>query len=93
MPAATRLGDNCTGHGLFPARPNIAASPDVFINGKAATRVGDKWAVHCVGPSCHDSVGSNGSSTVFINGKPLIRIGDPIAVSYTHLTLPTNREV
>lgn len=79
MPAATRLGDECTGHGCFPPRPNDEASPNVFINGIAAHRQGDHWVTHCCGPSCHDSNLASGSSTVFVNGKQAARIGDPVA--------------
>lgn len=79
MPAVTRKGDICTGHGCFPARPNNEGSPDVFINGIAAHRVGDGWETHCCGSSCHGSTMASGSSTVFVNGKPLARIGDQVA--------------
>lgn len=79
MPAATRLGDECTGHGCYGPRVNDQASPDVFINGLGAHRVGDHWVTHCCGPACHDSVAATGSSTVFINGQAAVRIGDQIA--------------
>lgn len=79
MPAVTRLGDNCTGHGCFPPRANDEGSPDVFVNNIAVHRQGDHWVTHCCGPSCHDSVLSTGSSTVYINNKQVGRIGDPIA--------------
>jgi uncharacterized Zn-binding protein involved in type VI secretion len=78
MPAATRLGDICTGHGCFGPRVCDSASTNVFINGKGVHRVGDHWVTHCCGPSCHDSVCVSGSSTVFINGVPAARIGDAI---------------
>lgn len=79
MPAAVRLGDQCTGHGCFPPRVNTAASGNVFINGIGAHRVGDAWAVHCCGPSCHASTMGSGSGTVFVNGSPLARVGDSVA--------------
>lgn len=80
MPAVTRLGDQCTGHGAWPPRPSSSASPNVFVNGIAAHREGDGWAVHCDPlPSCHASVLAAGSSTVYVNGKQLGRIGDPVA--------------
>lgn len=79
MPAATRKGDVCTGHGGFPPRVNDQGSSNVFINGIPAHRQGDHWVTHCdSSPSCHDSVAGQGSSSVFVNGKPLMRIGDPI---------------
>jgi uncharacterized Zn-binding protein involved in type VI secretion len=76
MPAATRLGDVCTGHGCFPPRVNDEASDNVFINGIGAHRLGDHWVTHCCTIICHDAVASEGSSTVFINGKAAVRIGD-----------------
>lgn len=76
----TRLGDNCTGHGSWPPRPSNSASPTVFVNGIAAHRQGDSWAVHCnPDPSCHGSTLQSGSSTVFVEGKQLGRIGDSVA--------------
>lgn len=79
MPAATRLGDECTGHGCWGPRVNDQASENVFINGLGAHRVGDHWVTHCCGPACHDSTMETGSSTVFINGKAAARIGDMVA--------------
>jgi len=80
MPAASRLGDACTGHGCFPPRPGISASPTVFINGIAAHRVSDPWNVHCCpGAGCHDGVVAAGSGTVKINGLAAARIGDAIS--------------
>lgn len=81
MPAVTRLGDACTGHGCWPPRPSSGASPDVFVNGIAAHRQGDGWAAHTCPdiPETHASVLASGSSTVFANGKQLGRIGDPVA--------------
>ena len=78
MPAAVRLGDMSAGH-CFGARPNDQASPNVFINGKGAHRVGDHWPTHCCGPVCHDGVLAQGSPNVFINGKAQGRIGDQIS--------------
>ena len=80
MGAAARFGDLCTGHDGFPPRTCDAGSPNVFINGFAANRVGDHWVQHCNNSgSCHDSVLATGSSTVFINGIPAGRAGDLIA--------------
>jgi uncharacterized Zn-binding protein involved in type VI secretion len=79
MPAVTRLGDKCTGHGCFPPRANTSASGNVFVNNIAAHRQSDAWATHCCGPSCHDSVLASGSGTVFVNNLQLARIGDPVA--------------
>jgi len=79
MPAVSRLGDICTGHGCFPPRNSTSGSNNVFINGIPAHRQSDSWATHCCGPSCHASSLAAGSSTVFVNGLELSRIGDPIA--------------
>jgi len=79
MPAVCRLGDQGTGHGCYPARPNDQGSPNVFVNGLPVHRQGDHWEDHCCGPICHDGVLSQGSSTVFVNGKPIGRVGDPIS--------------
>jgi len=80
MPAVSRLGDACTGHGAWPPRPSTGASADVFVNSIAVHRKGDAWASHCnPTPSCHASTLAQGSATVFANGKPLARIGDPVA--------------
>lgn len=79
MPAVTRLGDNCTGHGCFPPRPSIAASGNVFVNGIGVHRQGDGWATHCCPPPCHAGNLASGSSTVYVNGKQCGRIGDPVS--------------
>ena len=78
MPAVTRLGDNCTGHGCWPPRPNNQASPNVFVNGIAVHRQGDGWAVHCCGPACHAGNLAAGSATVYVNGKQCGRVGDSV---------------
>lgn len=81
MPAVSRLGDNCTGHGCWPPRPSTGASPNVFVNGLKVHRQGDAWAAHTCPtiPETHASVLAAGSATVFANGKQLARIGDPVA--------------
>lgn len=82
MPAATRVGDSDSGIcnlGL-PCCPhnrtgeNSAGSPNVFINGKSAHRLGDSGDCNCPHSGVYSS--SSGSSSVFINGKPATRIGD-----------------
>lgn len=78
MAAAARLGDLCTGHGCWPPRTGINASPDVFINGISAHREGDAWNVHCCDGSCHPGTVESGSNSVYINGRPAARIGDSI---------------
>ena len=78
MPAVTRLGDNCSGHGCYPARPTTSASGNVFANSIAVHRQGDSLAVHCCGAPCHGGSTASGSGTVFVNGKQIARIGDPV---------------
>lgn len=79
MPAATRLGDICTGHPpCYPARPNIVASTNVFVNNKGWHRQGDGWAEHCCVGDCHPGVLTTGSPNVFVNNKQAGRIGDPV---------------
>lgn len=78
MPAITRLGDICTGHGCFPPRPNIKGSNNVFSNFLPVHRQSDAWAVHCC-VSCHSSALASGSPNVWANGLQVGRIGDPVA--------------
>lgn len=79
MPAVTRQGDGCTGHGAYPPRKSVSGSPDVMINGAPAHREGDAWESHCNPDGvCHDSTLAAGSGSVMVNGKPLGRVGDPI---------------
>jgi uncharacterized Zn-binding protein involved in type VI secretion len=73
MPAITRLGDQCTGHGCFPARPSTSAAASVFINGIAVHRAADAWGIHCCGPACHVSVLAEGSSSVFAEAQAVWR--------------------
>lgn len=82
---ATRIGDGTSGicdigliccpHGR--AGTNSTGSPNVFINGLAAHRVGDFGACNCHHGGTFQSV--SGSSTVFINGRPATRSGDMTA--------------
>ncbi|MGQ7247200.1 PAAR domain-containing protein [Halomonas sp. V046] len=79
MPAITRKGDTCTGHGSFPPRPSTTGSGSVFINGIPVHRQGDAWAVHCNSqPVCHGGSLASGSSSVYADGKQIGRIGDPV---------------
>lgn len=79
MPAVSRLGDICSGHGCFPPRPSVEGSSNVFCNGIPVHRQGDAWSTHCCGTPCHDGVLAQGSSTVFVNGKQCSRISDPVS--------------
>jgi hypothetical protein len=43
----TRLGDLSQGHGCWPPRPNITASPNIYTNGLPNHRQFDLWDTHC----------------------------------------------
>jgi len=73
------FGHICTGHGPFPPRPNIQASPNFFVKGLGVHRQGDAWAIHCVALSCHGAVLSVGTANFLANGKPVAKVGDPIS--------------
>jgi len=85
MPKAVRFGDISCGHGCWPPRPNDQASPDVFINGLGAHRVGDHWEPHTCPPipETHDGQAAAGSPNVFVNGRALCRVGDPVTCGDT----------
>ena len=79
MPAASRKGDVCMGHGCFPPTPSVAGSPDVLLDGIPALRKGDAVAPHgCSNCPPHGRSVSAGSPTVFVNGRPLARVGDGV---------------
>lgn len=85
MPAVSRLGDICSGHGCFPPRNSTSGSSNVFINGIPAHRVSDAWDSHsCI--TTHDSILASGSATVFVNGLNLARIGDAVECGSTVAT-------
>ena len=74
MPGITRVGaDAHIGHASPTPNPYHATSyaqgsPNVFVNGSQAVRIGDHTA--CGDPAV------GGSSTVYINGKGVHRSGD-----------------
>lgn len=69
MPGVTRKGTDSAGGSL------AAGSPDVFVNGAAAVRIGDAVTGH--GDSPHDSpTMAAGSGSVFVNGIGVCRDGD-----------------
>lgn len=81
MPEATRKGDCCTGHDACSAVKLAEGSPNVFINGQAAGRVGDKYESHsCIAHPAHQDHIAEGSATVFINGIQAGRIGDAVEI-------------
>ena len=79
MPAATRIGDADVTHCSDMTRAE--GSPNVFVNGRAWSRQGDKNTPHLLpGGPCptHQEVITTGSTTVFVNGKGAGRIGDAL---------------
>lgn len=80
MAAAAFLGCFCTGHGCWPPRPGVTASPNVKVNGIPAHRMGDLWMVHCCpDDGCHPGVVASGAGNVHINGLQAARMGDSVA--------------
>lgn len=76
---AAKIGDIGTDHDGFPPTPVIAGSPDVFIDGIPAARVGDPLAPHDKpNHPPHPRKIASGSSTVFVNGKPLAITGGSV---------------
>ncbi|MCM1059474.1 MAG: PAAR domain-containing protein [Eubacterium sp.] len=81
MPQATRKGDCCTGHDGCPPSALAEGSPNVFINGKPAGRLGDNYESHgCLVHAPHQDNISSGSATVFINGIQAGRVDDSVSI-------------
>lgn len=69
MPGVTRKGTDSAGGSL------AAGSPNVFVDGAAAVRIGDAVTGH--GDAPHNSpTMSAGSGSVFVNGIGVCRAGD-----------------
>jgi uncharacterized Zn-binding protein involved in type VI secretion len=76
---AAKVGNIGTDHDGFHPTPIIAGSPDVFIDGIPAARVGDPLALHDKpNHPPHPRKIASGSSTVFVNGKPLAITGGAV---------------
>ncbi|MDX7783028.1 type VI secretion system PAAR protein [Aeromonas caviae] len=76
---AAKVGNIGTDHDGFHPTPIIAGSPDVFIDGIPAARVGDPLAPHDKpNHPPHPRKIASGSSTVFVNGKPLAITGGSV---------------
>jgi uncharacterized Zn-binding protein involved in type VI secretion len=74
----SRLGDITTGHGCHAPVIGAIASPNVYVNGLPAHKVGDTTVPHTCGTDVHPDTMSVGSSTVKINGTDAMRIGDTL---------------
>lgn len=76
---AAKIGDIGTDHDGFHPTAITAGSPDVFIDGIPAARVGDPLAPHDKPNNPpHPRTIASGSSTVFVNGKPLAITGGAV---------------
>ncbi|WP_430735508.1 type VI secretion system PAAR protein [Halodesulfovibrio aestuarii] len=85
---AVKVGNIGTEHDGYPPTKVTAGSPDVFIDGLPAARVGDPLEPHDKPNSpMHNRAIATGSSTVFINGKPAALTGG--AVSCGGVTIGT----
>lgn len=71
--------DECTGHDGCPSRKAVEGSPDVFLDGHAVVRLGDRWASHgCPVHAPHEGRVNQASEDVLVNGLPVVRVGDPL---------------
>lgn len=76
---AAKVGNIGTDHDGFPPTPITAGSPDVFIDGMPAARVGDPLEPHDKPNNPpHPRKIASGSSTVLVNGKPLAITGGDV---------------
>nr|WP_084059580.1 MULTISPECIES: type VI secretion system PAAR protein [Aeromonas] len=76
---AAKVGDIGTDHDGFHPTAITAGSPDVFIDGIPAARVGDPLAPHDKpNHPPHPRKIASGSSTVLVNGKPLAITGGAV---------------
>ena len=77
---AVKVGDIGTEHDGFHPTKVTAGSPNVFIDGQPAGRVGDPLEPHDKPKHPkHGRTIATGSSTVFINGKPAALTGGAIS--------------
>ena len=86
MASAARIGDTVSVHECGVTPTAATGSPNVFINGIAAHRVGDTNTAHPYAPvTCptHETALTSGSPNVFVNGQPLGRVGDPYSCGIT----------
>lgn len=76
----SRIKDIESGHQCWPPVPVITGSLNVFVNKKAALRVGDVTAVHVCGNNPpHTDKCVKGSTKIFCNKKAIMRIGDVLS--------------
>lgn len=71
--------DECSGHDDCPPRKAVEGSPDVFLDGHAVVRLGDRWEPHsCPVHGRHEGRVEQASADVTVNGLPVVRRGDPL---------------
>nr|WP_087021898.1 type VI secretion system PAAR protein [Thaumasiovibrio subtropicus] len=77
---AVKLGDIGTGHDGFPPTPVCGGSPNVFMDGKPAGRVGDPLVPHSKPKHPpHGRCIASGAGSVFVNGKPAALHGGSVS--------------
>jgi uncharacterized Zn-binding protein involved in type VI secretion len=78
-PSIALLGDIGTDHDGFPPTPVIAASPDVFLDGKPVARKSDPLAQHDKPNSpLHPRSIAGGVGSVLVNGKAIAVTGTAV---------------
>lgn len=71
--------DQTTGHGCWPPTLPVAASMNVFCNGKAEVRVGDAYMVHlCPGKGAHQGKALTGAVKTYTNKRLVHTAGGAI---------------
>lgn len=87
MPAIARIGDPATQHPCGGQANPAEGSPNVFVEGVAVHRLGDRNVAHSFNapPTCvpHSTTLVSGSGSVFVNGKAVARVGDGYSCGMT----------
>jgi len=75
MPAVTRKGDSCSGHGCWPPRPSVEGADFFTVNGQSVHCQGHAWGPHtCPSiPETHSSILGKGAAFFTVNGRPIGR--------------------
>jgi hypothetical protein len=76
MPGVSRKSTDSAGGAISEGSPNV------FVNGAAAVRIGDAVTPHGVGKHASPTM-AEGSSTVFVNGIAVCRDGDAASCGHT----------
>lgn len=80
MPAITRKGDTCTGHGGWPPRASVEGTSRFTVSGSEAHLEGHAWAAHTNPsiPETHAGTLASGAPRFTIGGLQVGRVGDPV---------------